>query len=69
MVEASCCSSSLQNYAKYLCRDWNCKYKGEEQLDNFEIFFMSEKTLPNYQTPEVKKVSIHKHYCFKKPEG
>ncbi|RQH25828.1 HTTM domain-containing protein [Okeania hirsuta] len=55
-------------YGKYLCRDWNSKYKGEEQLDNFEIFFMSEKTLPNYQTPELKKVSIHKHYCFKKPD-
>ncbi len=52
-------------YGKYLCRDWNSKHQGQEQLDTFEIYFMLEKTLPNYQTPEVEKVMIHRHYCFK----
>ncbi|MGD1807523.1 HTTM domain-containing protein [Dapis sp. BLCC M126] len=55
-------------YGQYLCRDWNSKHQGEEQLDTFEIYFMLEKTLPNYQTPEVEKVMIHRHYCFKKSE-
>ena len=55
-------------YGRYLCRNWNTKHKGEKQLNTFEIYFMLEKTLPNYQIPKVKKILLWKHSCFKKPQ-
>ncbi|HBL13133.1 MAG TPA: hypothetical protein DD379_17395 [Cyanobacteria bacterium UBA11162] len=55
-------------YGRYLCRNWNSKHKGSKQLKNFKIYFMLEKTLPNYQPPDVKKVMIWKHNCFKAPQ-
>ncbi|HAG80213.1 MAG TPA: hypothetical protein DCL61_03355 [Cyanobacteria bacterium UBA12227] len=55
-------------YGRYLCRNWNSKHKGSKQLKTFKIYFMLEKTLPNYQPPEVKKVMIWKHNCFKAPQ-
>ncbi len=57
-----------QYYGKYLCRDWNERHKGDEQLEQFEIFFMREDTLPNYQYSPPVKVSIWKHWCFKVPD-
>ncbi len=55
-------------YGQYLCRDWNTRHEGQEQVDNFEITFMREDTLPNYQIKAPEKVVIWKHYCFKVPE-
>ncbi|MBD1896331.1 HTTM domain-containing protein [Coleofasciculus sp. FACHB-129] len=51
-------------YGRYLCRNWNTQHQGSQQLDTFSIYFMRENTLPNYQTPTVKKVRIWKHSCF-----
>ncbi|HAX85508.1 MAG TPA: hypothetical protein DCY91_04370 [Cyanobacteria bacterium UBA11370] len=55
-------------YGQYLCRNWNTQHQGSKQLDNFKIYFMLEKTLPNYQTPNVEKVVIWHHFCFKQPK-
>lgn len=55
-------------YGKYLCRNWNSHHSGDEQLEEFEIFFMREDT-SNVQTPQSKKVSVWKHYCFKVPDS
>jgi predicted DCC family thiol-disulfide oxidoreductase YuxK len=52
-------------YGQYLCRNWNSQHQGSKQLENFEIDFMLEKTLPNYQSPNVEKVRIWNHFCFK----
>ena len=52
-------------YGQYLCRNWNSQHQGSKQLDNFKIYFMLEKTLPNYQPPKVEKVVTWNHYCFK----
>lgn len=53
-------------YGRYLCRSWNDRHKVSQHLDTFEINFMLEKTLPNYQTPKVEKLRIWKHRCSKR---
>lgn len=35
------------HYAAWLCRQWNARHSGNEQLAELEIFFMHETTLPN----------------------
>jgi hypothetical protein len=55
-------------YAKYLCRDWNSRRQGDEQLDRFEIIYMREDTLPNKRTAPPVKLTLWKHWCFKMPE-
>ena len=51
-------------FSQYLCYDWNLKHKGEKELESLEIFFVLERTLPDYQMPKHKNISIWKHYCF-----
>ena len=41
--------AALDAYARYLCRDWNTRHSGQEQLETFQVFFMQETTLPDYQ--------------------
>ncbi|MCP2731917.1 HTTM domain-containing protein [Limnofasciculus baicalensis] len=55
-------------YGGYLCRDWNSQHQGGKQLDRFNIYFMKERTLPNYQPPKVEKVFIMDYYCFELPK-
>ena len=52
-------------YGRYLCRSWNNRHKAAQHLDTFEINFMLEKTLPDYQTPKVERLRIWKHTCSK----
>jgi hypothetical protein len=50
-------------YARWLCREWNKKFPSN-LLEEFQIYYMREDTLPDrIATPE--KVSIWHHYCFK----
>lgn len=56
------------NFAKYLCREWNRKHeRDEEKLETLEIYFMNETTLPDYKKPEIKKELLWRHNCFKVP--
>jgi len=55
-------------YGQYLCRDWNTRHQGDLQLEEFEIFFMREDTVPPGETPHAEKISLWKHWCFKVPE-
>lgn len=52
-------------YGKYLCRKWNKSRQGKKRLKNFQIHYMLEKTLPKGRTKPLKKVTLHKHYCYK----
>ena len=54
-------------YAQYLCREWNERHEAPAQVMEFEINFMLETTLPNYQKPRVEKLSLWYHYCFDVP--
>jgi len=55
-------------YGKYLCRDWNERHPKDLQLMEFEIYFMRETTRPNYEKPQVEKVSLWRHWCFEVPK-
>jgi len=55
-------------YGKYLCRDWNSRNTGEEQLQSFKINFMLERTRPNRLPAKVEKNTTWTHYCFDVPK-
>ncbi|NES82155.1 MAG: hypothetical protein F6K10_12570, partial [Moorea sp. SIO2B7] len=51
-------------YSKYLCREWNAKYKGSKQLDSFDIYFMKERTVPPGETQDIEKNNHWQQSCF-----
>ncbi len=51
-------------YGKYLCRKWNREHDFKNNLLTFDIYFMKERTLPNYKEEETEKVHIWQHRCF-----
>ncbi len=55
-------------YGKYLCRNWNSRHRKDLQLVEFELIFMRETTLPDYQPPKVQKMSLWHHWCFEVPK-
>ena len=55
-------------YGAYLCRNWNEQHKGSKQLDNFEIYFMKERTVPLGQRQGVEKTQTLQQSCSEKPE-
>jgi predicted DCC family thiol-disulfide oxidoreductase YuxK len=50
-------------YLQYLCRDWNRSHSGGSELEELEIYFMLEPTLPNYEYATPIKLSLMKHRC------
>lgn len=57
--------SQRNNYAQYLCRSWNMNRNPSAQLLEFEIIFMEEWTLPNYEYSTPEKISLLKYQCPK----
>ena len=51
-------------YGKYLCREWNYNIQDGQQLETFDIYFVLETTLPNFQEPELERVRLWSHYCY-----
>jgi hypothetical protein len=56
-------------YGQYLCRDWNSRHTGDQQLDTFKMYYMLEETQPNYQPSAVEPVLLWEHFCFKAPDS
>jgi predicted DCC family thiol-disulfide oxidoreductase YuxK len=50
-------------YAQYLCRDWNSRHRGAQRLEELEIVYMLEVTLPDYEYFTPEKVLLLKHRC------
>lgn len=50
-------------YGEYLCRDWNEQHPGAKEVESFEIYFMSERTVPPGGTQNVEKISILQQSC------
>ena len=50
-------------YGQYLCRTWNSKHQGKEQLDSLEIYFMDERTVPPGEVQGVEKKSHWQQSC------
>jgi hypothetical protein len=42
-------------YARYLLRDWNSQHQGGQALESVEVYFMLERTLPEYRVAEPQK--------------
>lgn len=57
------------SYAQYLCRSWNAKHKGKQQVDNFEVYFMSERTVPPGQAQKVEKKRTWQQSCSDLPKN
>lgn len=53
-------------FGKWICRSWNAKNKGDNQLETFKIYFMLEKTQPDLTKVKIKKNSLWSHNCFAK---
>jgi hypothetical protein len=49
---------------QYICRQWNARHAGSEQLRTFQITYMRETTLPNYQRSMPQKVVLWEGTCF-----
>ncbi len=49
---------------QYICRQWNARHTGAEQLTTFKITYMLEMTLPDYQRAAPQKVVLWEHSCF-----
>lgn len=54
---------ALDAYARYVCRDWNIRHSDQERLDTFQIFFVQETTLPNYQDVQPEKKLLGEYAC------
>ena len=51
-------------FGRYICREWNARHKGAEQLRTFQITYMLEQTLPNYRHSTPQKVVLWEHRCI-----
>lgn len=54
---------ALAAYAGYVCRDWNARHDGPEQLEIFQVFYMEETTLPDYQYVPPEKKLLGEYAC------
>ncbi len=51
-------------YLSYLCRDWNKKHTGvNDKLEEIKMYFMLEKTLPDYQKHKLEKIFLAHWIC------
>jgi hypothetical protein len=51
-------------FGQYICREWNARHTGSEQLMDFQVTYMLEQTLPDYRRPTPEKVVLWEHRCF-----
>ena len=51
-------------YGRYLCRNWNASAVGGDRLRRFEIWYVEERTRPNYLPPIIERHRIWRHWCF-----
>ena len=57
----------LPYLADYLCRNWNNRTAGQEQLEELEVIFMMEETLPERQHSEARPVPLWHYRCVAEP--
>lgn len=51
------------HFGHYICREWNARHTGSEELVTFQIIFMLEETLPDYQNSTPQKYVLRNHDC------
>ena len=50
-------------FGRYVCREWDARHDGGENLQSFQLYYMVEPTLPDYQTVEPSRLVLWKHRC------
>lgn len=51
------------HFGRYICREWNASHTGAGQLETFQLVFMKEKTLPDYQVSQPESQALWEHSC------
>jgi hypothetical protein len=51
------------SYGRYLCNNWNRTHDDGSRLEELEIVFVVERTLPDYRRSEPRNVSLYRHQC------
>ena len=52
------------HFGRYICREWNTRHTGAEELMTFQITYMLEETLPDYEYFTPQKVVLWEHSCI-----
>lgn len=52
-----------ENFASYLCQQWNERHASGESLESLKVVYMREITPPPGKTPEVEREALHKQTC------
>jgi hypothetical protein len=52
------------HFGRYICREWNARHTGAEQLMTFQITYMLEQTLANHRPSTPQKAILWEHRCF-----
>src|SRR5215217_7982122 len=50
-------------FAAYICRQWNGSHGGPLTLNTFQIVYMTEQTLPDYQVAEPQRHTLTAYTC------
>ena len=53
-----------RHFNSYICREWNARHTGDEQLVAFRVAYVVERTQPDYRRPTLQKEILWKHSCF-----
>jgi hypothetical protein len=53
----------LLHFGRYICREWNARHAGTEQPVDFQITYMKEQTLADYQLSALQKQVLWEHRC------
>jgi hypothetical protein len=56
-----------KDYGAYLCREWNTKHSGDQELKSLKMFYMVQETLPNYQVAPTWKLLLLEYSCQQPP--
>jgi hypothetical protein len=57
-------NEDLRKYlGRYVCREWNVRHAGGEELVDLRIVFMKVKTLPDYQRTPPEEVVLLEYSC------
>lgn len=52
-----------EQFARYLCKAWSARHDGEDQVKKIRIYYMLERTLPNWTTAPPTRQLFHSHDC------
>jgi hypothetical protein len=51
-------------FGSYICREWNARHEGPEELTTLQVVYMVEETLPDNQRSTPQKVDVWEQDCL-----